>query len=479
MAATLMELMLLRPWWLLALLPWLWLGWRQRRQAPLLSPLMRRYLLPRKGTTVPWRWWAALPAILALCGPVLEQGQGSRVAPPLDIWLLDLSRSMAAPDLAPDRATRARLLLQDLLAQSQGRRIALILFAADAYLAMPATRDREAIARLLPDVRPDIMPLQGSNPVRALALGLAQIPPGQRARLLLVSDGLTARQAEDIAALWPCQGRWQCLRQPGAPRLDILLAATQAQVPLGGELALALGRASLPPPDLALMAGLARRLGGQLQPLGEGLPTFAPLPTDLAPDPAGRQELGPWLLLPLLLLCLLARRGALWLALLLCLPPQMPLQAAQYDPAAALQAYGDGDYLKAARLFQDPIWRGNAWYRAGDFERALAAYGEQSGPTAHYNRGNALVQLGRIEEARLAYLACLAQDPAHQDARYNLALLEQSAPPPPMGGAPSPDETKASPQGTADPAPPVILLKERLRKEALRRGLLARPEDPG
>ena len=44
-----MELILLRPLWLLALIPWLWQGWRRRRQPGLLSPAMQAYLLERKS----------------------------------------------------------------------------------------------------------------------------------------------------------------------------------------------------------------------------------------------------------------------------------------------------------------------------------------------------------------------------------------------------------------------------------------------
>ena len=61
-----MELMLLRPLWLLALLPWLWQGWRRRRQRPLLAPAMQAYLLPTRGRAIPWLWLATLPVILAL-----------------------------------------------------------------------------------------------------------------------------------------------------------------------------------------------------------------------------------------------------------------------------------------------------------------------------------------------------------------------------------------------------------------------------
>ena len=129
---------------------------------------------------------------------------------------------MLATDLLPDRATRVQVLLQDLLAdrvqQEAAHPIALILFAGDAYLAMPPTRDHQALALLLPDLRPAIMPRQGSAPERAVALALKQIPAGQQARLLLITDDLTARQAKRIKAVWPCQGPLLPRPGTGTPR---------------------------------------------------------------------------------------------------------------------------------------------------------------------------------------------------------------------------------------------------------------------
>ena len=97
-----MELTLLRPLWLLALIPWLWQGWRRRRDPGLLSPAMQAYLLPSRHRAIPWRWLACLPVILALSGPALRQQSLPMPSPALDIWLLDLSDSMLAQDLAPD-----------------------------------------------------------------------------------------------------------------------------------------------------------------------------------------------------------------------------------------------------------------------------------------------------------------------------------------------------------------------------------------
>ncbi|MEE9694813.1 tetratricopeptide repeat protein [Aeromonas hydrophila] len=480
-----MELTLLRPLWLLALLPWLWQGWRRRHQAPLLAPAMQAYLLPGQRRQRPWLWLACLPVILALSGPALRQQSLSVPSPALDIWLLDLSRSMLATDLLPDRATRVRVLLQDLLAdraqQEAAHPIALILFAGDAYLAMPPTRDHQALALLLPDLRPAIMPRQGSAPERAVALALKQIPAGQQARLLLITDDLTARQAERIKAVWPCQGSLFCHAQVQA-RLDVLLAnsggqASRLPAAMGGGF----GRA-LPAPDVATLQQLVGDLGGQLQWLQQGAPRFAPLPMSQTTGAHQAMDLGPWLLLPLLPLALLARIGSLWLVLvgaLLLTPPSLqasPLSTA-IPPAAhdnqAWQAFLQKRYQEAARAFADPVWQGNAWYRAGDYAKAAAAYGRASTATAHYNRGNALVQLGQLAAAEQAYLAALALEPGHQDARYNLTLLRAQPPEAtPQAQDPKPvdaPEQAATPDAPLPPSPPVLLLEQRLRKEDQRR----------
>ncbi len=193
-------------------------------------------------------------------------------------------------------------------------------------------------------------------------------------------------------------------------------------------------------------------------------------------------DLGPWLLLPLLPLALLARIGTLWLVLvgaLLLTPPSLQASPAStvLPPAAhdnqAWQAFLQKRYQEAARAFADPVWQGNAWYRAGDYAKAAAAYGRASTATAHYNRGNALVQLGQLAAAEQAYLAALALEPSHQDARYNLTLLRAQPPEAtPQAQDPKPvdaPEQAATPDAPLPPSPPVLLLEQRLRKEDQRR----------
>lgn len=486
-----MDLILLRPLWLLALIPWLLLGWRRRRHPPMLAPAMRAYLLPESQPARPWLWLATLPVILALSGPALRSEWQAQPAAPLDIWILDLSRSMQATDLKPDRATRVRLQLQQLLGTAINTRIALVLYAGDTYLAMPPTRDHQAIALLLPDLRPDIMPLQGSNPARAIALAMKQIAPGEQARLLLITDSLSNKQMDEIAAQWPCQESLFC-HNSNSPRLDILLASSAEPAAMPPIPANELGFATRPPAQLAapqseVMATLARKLGGELQWLGSEPPRFAPLPTTtvaLAPAP---RDLGPWLLLPLLPLALLARVGTqLLIAITIgwSLLAPAPTQASPLPPSPdeqAMQAYLKGEYRLAASTFSNPVWRGNAWYRAGDYRQAVAAYEQETSATAHYNRGNALIQLGELAAAKEAYLAALALEPRHEDALYNLSLLQVGESAAPAEATPSSVSSKPEPTpvdpGPLPPAPPVLLLEQRLRKEALRRELI-KVEEP-
>jgi len=79
-------------------------------------------------------------------------------------------------------------------------------------------------------------------------------------------------------------------------------------------------------------------------------------------------------------------------------------------------------YLEAAAVFTDAGQKGVAFYRGGDFESAAAVFGRIPTPQAAYNRGNALLMLGRYDEAIESYESALEQETGWKQAEENLAI---------------------------------------------------------
>lgn len=107
-----------------------------------------------------------------------------------------------------------------------------------------------------------------------------------------------------------------------------------------------------------------------------------------------------------------------WLAIV-----QAPLT--RYAVAQNLLENGAAD--KAAFVFETPIWQGVAHYRAGRYQGALGAFAADDSVSGLYNLGNSYARLGLYRDAASAYEAVLQRRPAHEDARFNLALVRKAA----------------------------------------------------
>jgi Ca-activated chloride channel family protein len=149
--------------------------------------------------------------------------------------------------------------------------------------------------------------------------------------------------------------------------------------------------------------------------------------------PHWRDE-GPWLVLALLpLVAALFRRG--WLVggivFVLVLPPGTSYALSMDDLWLRKDQQGQHalkmkDYGRAAELFDDPARKGAALYRAHRYDDAAQMFARVDSADGHYNRGNALVKAGRLQEALAAYQETLRRIPTHADARYNKALIEEA-----------------------------------------------------
>ncbi|BCX49628.1 VonWillebr and factor type A domain-containing protein [Haloferula helveola] len=83
------------------------------------------------------------------------------------------------------------------------------------------------------------------------------------------------------------------------------------------------------------------------------------------------------------------------------------------------RAFDGGRFDAAAENFEDPMWKGAAYYRAGEFKSAQAAFARLDTAEAHYNRGNCLIFLGQYDDAMASYDRALARVPGWQEARDN------------------------------------------------------------
>lgn len=441
----------IRPAWLLALplawlLPW---AWRRLRRpsgdwARVCDPHLLRWLSVGQADSRSrgaGAWWSGLVlaiAAISLAGPSWEQlPESSLSSRDARVVAVDLSASMLAGDLKPNRLTQVRFRLSDMLQQTREGQMGLVAFAGDAYVVSPLTADMNTIANMLPALQPDIMPVAGSRADRALEMAaeLLQRAGQPRGEVLLITDSATAADIETAARL---------LRQ--GVQTSVLAVGTEdgAPIPSGsGFVSDASGAVVIARLQMESLARLAEAGGGRLSLLQTGSESHDPWAESEGRAFARRddamgerwKDAGPWLVL--LLLPLMAagfRRGLLFVLPTLVLPGMLaspPAQAGLWDDLwqrrdqQAQQALAEADPGSAALLAEDPAIQGEAWYRGGDHQRAAEAWSGLQSARAHYNRGNALAHAGNLDGALAAYDAALAIDSGMEDALFNRALVEQ------------------------------------------------------
>ncbi|MEJ2204290.1 MAG: VWA domain-containing protein [Gemmatimonadota bacterium] len=160
-------------------------------EAPLVAKLTASVSVQARRVKVALTVTAAALAALALARPqfgtrvetVRSVGQDIMVA-------VDLSQSMLAGDVAPNRLERARFAILRLMRQLDGDRIGLVAFAGDAFVQSPLTVDYTAAALFLNAMEPSMMPVQGTDLGAALRVSLDALEEARESRVLVViTDG--------------------------------------------------------------------------------------------------------------------------------------------------------------------------------------------------------------------------------------------------------------------------------------------------
>jgi Ca-activated chloride channel family protein len=104
---------------------------------------------------------------------------------------LDVSNSMLAQDLMPNRLTRAKYALEKMIDMLQGDRLGLVIFAGDAYVQLPITTDYNAAKMFLGSVSTGMVPVQGTNLTAAIRKAAESFgkDTGKNRAIILITDG--------------------------------------------------------------------------------------------------------------------------------------------------------------------------------------------------------------------------------------------------------------------------------------------------
>lgn len=460
----LLDLYWREPWWLgLVAVPLLLGGWKRLRRA--------RALRYADAELLPWavsqpgrrasgsglrslaHGLAWLLLALAAAGPRAPLDLREGLLTPRHVMtvivLLDVSASMHATDIVPDRLTRARLELLDWLPRLQGERVGLIVYAGEAGVLLPPTDDIALLQRAIDQIDPRLIEAQGSNLTAALDLARAQltVAPGKSKAVLLLTDA--EANSTDAATRTAAEA----LRQAGWP-LFVLALGSEAGAPV-----------PLPDGGFAELEGMqvqsrmtvepyrqwAETSGGQFAEVSDGQDDWSVLherglaawPGDpVASDQAQAwQELYAWCLIPALVLFMAAslpRRVVVLVAVGVLAVGLVPLPA-WADETAAWQAWQQKHYGRAQTLYvqvggySGQMGAGAAAWRLADYAAAARHFGaalllaanDVQRADALYNLGNAHYGKGQYPVAIEAYETVLRLRPSDANARTNLGWAVQ------------------------------------------------------
>ncbi len=129
---------------------------------------------------------------LAVAGLVKKEGSLKVNSTGIDVMIaLDVSNSMLADDITPNRLERAKQVVSRIIDKLSDNRIGIVIFAGRAYVQMPMTTDHSAAKMYLSAVSPDDIPAQGTVISQALKTSYAAFTSKEKKyrSIILITDG--------------------------------------------------------------------------------------------------------------------------------------------------------------------------------------------------------------------------------------------------------------------------------------------------
>jgi Ca-activated chloride channel family protein len=381
--------------------------------------------------TLPW-----ILGVLAMSGPtVVDEDKPLFQNEELWVWVMDLSNSMLADDIKPNRYMQMRYSLNQLLNKANPtKKIALVVFAGNAYTLVPPTNDFNTLKTYIRQLDPSVMPMQGTDLMRAVQHA-SKIPDEMNVQgnILVITDGINQESEALKLAEYINQSNNNFFLYIIGTNEGSALKLGNGSLLKDNNGEIVVSRSDLKNVETLVKNSRIKAYSSRNEnDLVNIFKVSAALHDVELKDVYHEYDLGYWMALPLLLLVLVFRQGFIFSVLV----PLMLSSALLYTPDACaddmegIRLYNNAQYLEAAKEFEDEIWKGNAYYKAGEYALAIEAYESASSSSDNllrtYNLANAYAMNGELDTAILLYQQVLETKNEHNfDARYNLELLKK------------------------------------------------------
>ena len=118
------------------------------------------------------------------------------------IIALDISNSMLAEDIAPNRLEKAKNIVSRLIDRLNNDKVGLIVFAGDAFVQLPITNDYISAKMFLESITPELISRQGTDVGGAINLAMKSFTPneGVGKAIIIITDGENHEGGAETAA---------------------------------------------------------------------------------------------------------------------------------------------------------------------------------------------------------------------------------------------------------------------------------------
>ena len=444
----------IRPYWLLGILVLLAFSlWRyqrsQSKQTNIIANHLSEHLVTLPETTKNNRFalnFLAIIACIALSGPSIRSVElPVYEAQKAQVIAFDLSYSMYATDIKPNRLSRAKYKAIDLLKQWTEGDKALIAYAGDAFTITPLTTDSNSIINHVPYLSPDLMPERGSRPDLALqkAISLLKNAGYQQGNIVFITDGFDKNSQEKMQEVLK-----------GTKWMVSILSMATAQgaaitMPDGSLLKDSNNNIVIPKLNKKTLYPVTQMSDGlylDFDAKGKDIPLLAnhydtkklrKENKDASKNTDNKQLIddGYWMSLLLIPVFLLLFRKGVFYALLLTLTlplttPKVEASIWENDQQNAYQAFQDQHYKEASEAFEDPSWKASALFKDKQYKQAEAIYLDEvkanpKDANTLYNLGNTQAMQKKYEQALASFNDALTIKPDFKQALANKAAVEK------------------------------------------------------